>query len=272
MRHRRCRAVRGLACMLLAGLACAAGLAGCGGEGTGPGGAAAERPAYTGSLAQLSAPAEGAAIAIFETSLGEIRAQLFFEDAPMAVTNFTTLAQQGYFDGLTFHRVVDGFVIQSGDGTGTGLGGRTIWGTPYPVEYSAAVRHYAGALCAAFSQDEPVSGSSQFYFVAARPGSVEQALLDQLAAAGLPQEALDAYAAQGGLPYLDNTDTVFGQIYQGLDVLDAIAAVPVDENSRPIEDVVLQRVTISTYSAAAAQAGSAGDAASSGASSGSAAG
>ncbi len=237
-----------LLCALLAGCLL---LTGCGDGGLlSGGGGAPERPAYTGSLAQLSTPAEGAPIAIFETSLGEIRAQLFPDEAPLAVTNFTTLAEDGYFDGLVFHRVVEGFVVQSGDGTGTGLGGRTIWGRAYPVEYSGAVRHYAGALCAAFSEDEPVSGSSQFYMVAAQPGSVDEAQRAALEAAGLPAEALDAYTAQGGLPYLDNTDTVFGQVYAGMEVVDAIAAVKTDENGRPEEDVALIRVTISTYSAA----------------------
>lgn len=243
--HRSAR--NALLCALLAGCLW---LTGCGGDGLLPGGGAAPRPAYAGSLPQLCEPAEGAPIAIFETSLGEIRAQLFPDEAPLAVTNFTELAGDGYFDGLSFHRVVEGFVVQSGDATGTGLGGRTIWGRAYPVEYSGAVRHYAGALCAAFSEDEPVSGSSQFYMVAARPGSVDEAQQAALQAAGLPAEALDAYAAQGGLPYLDNTDTVFGQVYEGMEVVDAIAAARTDENGRPEEEIELIRVTLSTYSAA----------------------
>lgn len=239
---------------LLAALAllAAALLAGCGGDGPGGRKETIERPAYQGGVAQLSAPAEGAPIAIFDTSLGEIRAQLFAQDAPLAVQNFTSLAQEGYYDGITFHRAVYGFVVQSGDAGGDGLGGRTIWGRPYPVEYSGRVRHYSGALCAAFSQDDPVSGGSQFYFVAALPGALDEGLRAQMEGAGWPEDALEAYAQVGGLPYLDNTDTVFGQVYQGMEVVDAIARAETDENGRPLEEITLNSVTIASYSAAEA--------------------
>lgn len=206
-----------------------------------------ERPAYNGPAAQLAAPAEGETIAIFDTSLGEIRARLFPDAAPLAAANFIALAEKGYYDGLIFHRSVYGFVVQSGDASGEGLSGRTIWGEPYPVEYSGRVHHYAGALCAAFSQDEAVSGSSQFYFVAALPGSLTDELRAQLEAAGWPQETIDAYGAVGGLPYLDNTDTVFGQVYEGMEVVDAIARAGTDEDDRPLEDITLNSVVITSY-------------------------
>ncbi len=242
------------ACALLAVLL----LAGCGEGGRGGRREKIERPQYDGEIPQLCEPAEGALIAVFDTSLGEIRAQLFAQDAPLAVQNFTSLAQEGYYDGLSFHRAVYGFVVQSGDAGGEGLGGRTIWGRPYPVEYSGRVRHYSGALCAAFSQDEPVSGGSQFYFVAALPGEPDEGLRAQMESAGWPEEAREAYAQVGGLPYLDNTDTVFGQVYQGMEVVDAIARAETDETGRPLEEITIRSVTIASYSAAdAAPAGSA---------------
>lgn len=218
-----------------------------------------ERPAYSGDVFQLSMPKEGAQIAVFDTSLGEVRAQLFGQDAPLAVQNFISLAQEGYYDGLIFHRAVYGFVVQSGDAGGDGLGGRTIWGQPYPVEYSGRLRHYSGALCAAFSQDEPVSGGSQFYFVAALPGALEDEVTAQMESAGWPGEARDAYAQVGGLPYLDNTDTVFGQVYEGMEVVDAIACAETDEEGRPLEEITLYSVTIGTYSAANAGADAGAD-------------
>lgn len=218
-----------------------------------------ERPAYSGGASQLSAPEEGAVIAVFDTSLGEIRAQLFSREAPLAVQNFISLAQEGYYDGITFHRAVYGFVVQSGDAGGDGLGGRTIWGQPYPVEYSSRLRHYSGALCAAFSQDEAVSGGSQFYFVAALPGALGDEVSAQMESAGWPEETRDAYAQVGGLPYLDNTDTVFGQVYKGMEVVDAIACAETDEEGRPLEEITLYSVTIGSYSAADADADTGAD-------------
>ena len=235
---------------LVLGLALVLAAAGCGEAGGSEKKEKVERPAYDGPAAQLAAPAEGETIAIFDTSLGEIRARLFSQSAPLAAANFVALAEKGYYDGLVFHRSVYGFVVQSGDGSGEGLSGRTIWGEPYPVEYSSQVHHYAGALCAAFSQDEPVSGSSQFYFVAALPGSLTAELRAQLEAAGWPQETIDAYAAVGGLPYLDNTDTVFGQVYEGMEVVDAIARAETDENDRPVEEITLNSVVITSYAPA----------------------
>lgn len=236
--------------LLLAALA----LAGCGGGDAKARKEPFERPEYSGGVAQLCAPEEGETIAIFDTSLGEVRARLFGRDAPLAVQNFTTLAQEGYYNGLTFHRAVYGFVVQSGDAGGGGLGGRSIWGQPYPVEYSGRLRHYSGALCAAFSQDEAVSGGSQFYFVAALPGALGEDLAAQMESAGWPEEVRDAYAQVGGLPYLDNTDTVFGQVYEGMEVVDAIARAETDEEGRPLEEITLYSVSIQSCTAADAAA------------------
>ena len=232
--------------LLFAAFALAAALAGCGGDPR-PGDSV-RREEYSGPLAQLAAPQAGDPIAVFTTSAGEIRAVLYPDEAPMAVENFTGLARQGYYDGLPFHRAVFGFVVQSGDGTGTGLGGSSIWnGNPFPAEYSPLLRHYAGALCAACSPEESPSTLSQFYFVQALPGSVSGETLDALAAAGEGQEVLDAYEAVGGLPYLDNTDTVFGQVYEGMEVVDAIAGGETDENGAPVEPVVIESVVIGRY-------------------------
>ena len=233
----------------LAGLCLAAVLllGGCGDGGVLSGGV--NRPAVESAERQFTGPAEGDTIAIFDTSQGEIRAVLYPDAAPMAVENFIGLAQQGYYNNTIFHRVVEGFVVQGGDGTGTGAGGTSIWkGNPYPLEWSDDLHHYAGALCAAFSSESSVSGLSQFYFVEALPGLTDDQKT-QLAEAGYRQEVIDAYAAAGGLPYLDNTDTVFGQIYAGMAVVDKIAGVEVDESDRPVEDVILNSVTIETYTA-----------------------
>ena len=218
------------------------------------------REAVTSTERQFTTPAVGDTIAVFDTSLGEVRAVLYPDTAPMAVYNFVGLARSGYYDNTSIWRSEYGFAVQGGDATGTGTGGSTIWSNnPYPLEASADLKHYAGALCAAFAAGGDVQGgNSQFYFVTALPDSVsseeEQA---ELAQNGYTDSQVAAYAAAGGLPYLDNTDTVFGQVYQGMDIVDAMACVDTvkDEDGndtyRPTEEaaITIYHVTITTYAA-----------------------
>ena len=226
-------------------LALCLALSGCAGKKT----ANLHRESYESSELQFTTPQDGAPIAIFDTSLGEIRAVLYPDQAPMAVDNFTGLAQQGYYDGLPFHRVIYGFVAQSGDDTGTGLSGASIWhNNPYPVERTDSLHHYSGALGMARSGDEENTCLSQYYFVQSLP-EMDKDLKKSLEESGFRQEVIDAYEAVGGLPYLDNEYTVFGQVYRGMDVVDAIGAVDTDEDGKPLEDVSVNSVTISTYSA-----------------------
>ncbi len=216
-----------------------------------------DRSAVESGERQFAQPADGDLIAIFDTSLGEVRAVLYPDAAPMAVENFVGLARTGYYDGTVIWRSEYGFAVQGGDATGTGEGASTIWGNnPFPLEADDSLRHYAGALCAAFAQGGEVEGGTgQFYFVTALPNSVNKAMREELAANGYTESQIAAYADAGGLPYLDNTDTVFGQVYAGMEVVDAIACVPtvIDEEGndtfRPEEDstVVIRTVTVTTY-------------------------
>ena len=216
-----------------------------------------KRPAVTSSERQFTTPAEGDAIAIFTTSQGEIRAVLYPDAAPMAVYNFAGLARIGYYDGTVFWRTQYGFAVQGGDATGTGTGGSTIWSNnAYPAEVDPGLKHYAGALCAAFATGgERTGGNSQFYFVQALPDSVDEAQQQALAQNGYTQEQIDAYAAAGGLPYLDNTDTVFGQVYEGMNVVDKLAGVKTIDSEdgadtcRPFDsgDVTIEHITIAAY-------------------------
>lgn len=245
--------MRNLLSLMVCLAVCACALAGCGGDSGQSGGAKkkeVKRQTVESGEVQFQGPAEGDTIAIFDTSEGEVRAVLYPQYAPMAVENFIGLAKQGYYDGTTFHRVVYGFVVQGGDATGTGTGGASIWNDePFAPEVTGKLRHYAGALCAAKSTEAEVSTLSQFYFVQALPQALESGLQSELEQAGAPEEVVSAYNAAGGLPYLDYTDTVFGQVYEGLEVVDAIAQADTDENGKPLADVLVNRVTISTYSA-----------------------
>ena len=216
-----------------------------------------KRPAVTSSERQFTTPAEGDTIAIFTTRQGEIRAVLYPDAAPRAVYNFVGLARIGYYDGTVFWRAQYGFAVQGGDATGTGTGGSTIWSNnAYPAEVDPGLKHYAGALCAAFATGgERTGGNSQFYFVQALPDSVDEAQQQALAQNGYTQEQIDAYAAAGGLPYLDNTDTVFGQVYEGMNVVDKLAGVKTIDSEdgadtcRPFDsgDVTIEHITIAAY-------------------------
>ena len=99
----------------------------------------------------------------------------------------------------------------------------------------------------AHSEEDAASNLSQFYFVQALPG-LDRSLQGQMEEAGVRQEVIDAYKEAGGLPYLDNRYTVFGQVYEGMDVVDAIAAVDTDENDKPTEDVLIEKVELAVYS------------------------
>lgn len=234
-----------LSLMLFTGL-----FSGCGSEKDGrPKKKAVKRPEIETENAQLAAPKEGDLIAVFDTSLGEVRAVLFPDKAPMAVKNFMGLCEDGYYNNTTFHRVVYGFVVQGGDASGTGHKGTTIWDSPFPAEYSSQLHHFSGALCAAMSPDDPLSTASQFYFVQSLPQKMDDALRQRMTEAGTDPAILDLYDEVGGLGYLDYTDTVFGQVYDGMNVVDEIARQDTDETDCPVEDILINSVTITTYTA-----------------------
>lgn len=204
------------------------------------------RPAMQSGELQFTHPAAGDTVAVIETSAGVFKAVLFPEQAPQACENFIGLAQQGYYNGLNITRVEKDFVISAGQGDNGK--GATIWNdNRYPIEVTDALHHYAGALCMA--TDASGECASVFYVMESLPGSqsVTQELADQMAEAAYREEVIAAYRTAGGAPYLDYTDTVFGQVYEGMEVVDAIAQAGVDENQKPVEDIAIYSVTITIY-------------------------
>lgn len=193
--------------------------------------------------AQLRKPQAGDTTAVMKTSMGEIKILLFPDAAPKAVENFTTHAKNGYYDGLIFHRVIPDFMIQGGDPTGTGTGGESIWGRPFEDEFSPEYHNLRGAL--SMANAGPGTNGSQFFIVQAP--SVSDDLLAQMETLGesaFPAWAVSAYRTKGGTPWLDFRHTVFGQVYEGMEAVDAIANVPCGRNDKPAEDVVIESVTI----------------------------
>lgn len=230
---------------LVCGLLAALMLAGCGGK-TESGPAKIKRPNVKSDEVQYTAPKKGDTIAVFDTTAGEVKALLFPELAPIAAENFIGLAEAGYYDGTIIYRAEEAFAVSGGDATGSGTAGTTIWGgNGYPAEPCDALRHYTGALCAALDE---TSGScfSAFYVVATLPDSVSKDQQTVMTNAGWRDAVYDTYRQAGGIPYLDYTDTVFGQVYEGMDTIDAIAQAEVDESLRPVEDIVINSVTIQT--------------------------
>ncbi len=182
--------------------------------------------------------------ATIKTNRGDMTFVLFPEIAPKAVENFTTHAKNGYYNGLIFHRVIKDFMIQGGDPMGTGIGGESIWGTPFEDEFSVEAHNYYGAL--SMANAGPSTNGSQFFIVQAKTAPqqmLEQ--MEQLTDKGYPRECIDNYKAVGGTPWLDYHHTVFGQIIEGKDVLEDIAAVKTAPGDKPLYDVVIETVEIS---------------------------
>ena len=228
---------------------CAMSLTGCSvftnQKGTG-GAKAISRPAVESAELQYAHPVAGDRIAVFDTSEGTFKAVLFPEEAPQACENFIGLAQAGYYNGLTVTRVEKDFLIEAGQGAD----GRatTIWnGSRFPAEVTDRLHHYSGALCAA--PDASGQMASVFYVLDTLPGgdSVTQELADQMNAAAYRAEVVSAYQTAGGAPYLDYTDTVFGQVYEGMETVDAIGQTTVDEAQRPTGTITINSVTITTF-------------------------
>jgi len=190
---------------------------------------------------QLSEPVKGDLVAVIKTNYGDIKVKLFYEDAPLAVENFVRLSQKGYYDGIIFHRVIDNFVIQGGDPEGSGKGGNSIWGMPFKDEFSGRLYNIRGAL--SMANRGPNTNGSQFFIV--QNPILDDSVKEFYTARGMDPQLLEAYSDLGGTPWLDGVHTVFGQVYEGMDVVDKIADVEVDKNDKPIEDVII--LTIQAY-------------------------
>ncbi|MGN1319537.1 MAG: peptidylprolyl isomerase [Acutalibacteraceae bacterium] len=195
------------------------------------------------SCLQLEAVKAGDTLAVMHTNMGDVEIKLFPEHAPKTVENFTTHAKNGYYNGLIFHRVIKDFMIQGGDPTGTGMGGESIWGNSFEDEFTPELHNLRGALCMANAG--PNTNGSQFFIVQA--SDVPANMLDQmkdLADNGFPPEIAEAYAKLGGTPWLDFRHTVFGQVVNGMDTVDAIANTNVSANDKPVNDVVINSIDI----------------------------
>lgn len=197
------------------------------------------------ALPQLQEVKAGDKIAVLKTNMGTIKIKLFPEYAPKTVENFETHIKNGYYNGIIFHRVIDGFMIQGGDPTGTGRGGESIWGEAFEDEFSNSMLNIRGAL--SMANAGPNTNGSQFFIVQAKEVSPDLIkMMEEAVSQGYSEAFIDAYSHLGGTPHLDGRHTVFGQVIEGMDVVDKIAAVERDEMDKPKTDVVIEEATIET--------------------------
>lgn len=151
-------------------------------------------------------------IMVIETSMGTIEVALFREEAPKTVENFVGLAKKGYYDGVIFHRVIDKFMIQGGDPTGTGMGGESIYGKKFEDEISPKLKFDRPGLLA-MANAGPNTNGSQFFITTVPTG------------------------------WLNGKHTIFGEVVAGMDVVNAIGKVKATPgNNKPVTPVVMKKV------------------------------
>ena len=150
-------------------------------------------------------------IAVIETNLGTIELELFEDQTPITAQNFIDLAQKRFYDGVIFHRVIDGFMIQGGDPTGTGMGG-----PDYTIEdeFLPTLQFTGEGVLAMANTGRPHTGGSQFFITLA------------------------------ATPWLNGHHTIFGKVVRGMEVVRKIGKVATDPSDRPLEDVVMKHVSI----------------------------
>lgn len=195
-------------------------------------------------IVQYDKPSKDDTVAeIHVKDYGVIKVRFFESEAPKAVENFITLAKEGYYDGVSFHRVVNEYMIQGGDPTGTGGGGESIWGEEFEDEFSTKLMPIKGALCMANSGED--TNTSQF-FIVTRP------VYDMQYAAPLEgvidNDLFKYYIENGGAAMWYDKHTVFGQVYEGLDIAERISKVPVKNMYKPTKEVIIEKILIKTYS------------------------
>ena len=184
-----------------------------------------------------------------ETSYGDMVVKLYNE-TPLHRDNFIKLVKDGTYDGLIFHRVINQFMIQGGDPKsrdakpGQMLGDGEL-GYTIPAEFVPGLFHKKGALAAARQGDEvnpkKASSSCQFYIVQGTTWDANRLkMVEQRMGKSFTAEEAEVYATLGGTPFLDGDYTVFGEVVEGMEVIDKIAVVPCGPMDRPIEDVKMK--------------------------------
>lgn len=208
-------------------------------------GAGSGKPA---ELLQFQEVKAGDTLVTLVTTLGEVKIKLFPEKAPKTVANFIGLAEQGYYTGKIFHRIIPDFMAQGGSPNGDGLGGESIYkddagnSLAFEDEFSMDLWHFKGALSMANSGAN--TNLSQFFIVEGY--EISDDLLAQMKQAQFPAAVIEKYQELGGTPHLDWQHTVFGQVVEGMDVVAAMMAAKTGEGDKPVEDIIILSVKVET--------------------------
>ncbi len=200
---------------------------------------------YT-DIANYKAPVSGEQIIQMTIKdKGTVKIKLFPDLMPKACANFIGLAQSGYYDGLTFHRILADFMIQGGDPLGTGTGGESVWGGQFDGGASKYLYHVNGALAYANSGATSTDGS-QFYIVVGTKFTED--LLKKYSKVDYSDTVKKAYAENGGTPWLDGGYTVFGQVFEGMEIVtDICNNTKVDAQGKADNDVIIEKVEVVEY-------------------------
>lgn len=229
----------------------------------------------TGSLGyQLDEPVDGEEIAIITVKdFGEIKIRFFSDEAPKTVYSFKKHAKQGYYDGLTFHRIIEDFMIQGGDPLGTGTGGESIWGEAFEDEFQPNLVNISGSVAMANSGQN--TNGSQFFINYKTDKNIPWDYFEEgfeyykedpenftnyngnwIDMDKVTDQYREIYNEHSGSPTLDGFysttgkgHTVFAQVFEGLDVVEKIAKTDTDSSDTPIEDVVIEKIEITQYKA-----------------------
>lgn len=222
---------------------------------------------------QLEKPAKGEETAVLTTNMGVIRLRLFPDAAPKAVENFKGLIGKGYYNGLTFHRVIKDFMIQGGDPNGNGTGGESVWNKAFPDEFNANLVNIRGSVSMANSGKD--TNGSQFFINQGGPSAFagwdvyEQSYeaykqspkqyeqtpnFNCLDMSKVTDAYKKLYEKNGGNPNLDGAysvvekgHTVFAQVIEGMDVVDKIAGTDVDSQDKPVTAVTVEKAELQKY-------------------------
>ena len=221
---------------------------------------------------QLDLPEKGEEIAIVSTNLGSFKIRFFPKAAPKAVENFKKLSQNGYYNGIIFHRVIKNFMVQAGDPNGDGTGGQSIWGTEFEDEFSSKLFNITGAV--SMSNHGVNTNGSQFFvnnkdssgfegweryqkvyeIYKQDPNKFSSSYGTTVDMSKITDEIKSLYEKHGGNPNLDgyySTNnqgyTVFGQVFEGMETINSISQSPTNSSDKPLEDIKINSIEITKY-------------------------
>lgn len=218
---------------------------------------------------QLEQPKEGEDIAIVETSMGDITVLLYTEEVPEVVQNFKDLVNQGFYDNqIVFHVERAAGAVATGSSTPDGNGGDSNTGKPKKAQYSSNLWPFSGSVAALCYEAGAFWNKSNYYdsrFFFIGDVDITDDVVSEMEKYNFPAMMKNTYIQYGGVPQFGQYHTVFGKIISGMDVVDAILALPLTyepadaaasdssatqeqlSNNRPVEDVVIRKITLSTY-------------------------